>query len=130
MIKKTCPKCEEQIPNDSCFCDICGVKLPYYWNYGGLVLKSQDGDLVIKPIEEAIIGRADSPYQEILKDFNLISRHHAKFTKQADEWFITDLGSTNGTLVNDEELVPNQPTAIYPGDIVDLGTYLFEVVNL
>ncbi len=50
-----------------------------------------------------------------------VSRHHARLTRHVTGWFLEDLGSTNGTFVNDVCLPPGQPTRIYHGDRLRLG---------
>lgn len=95
-----------------------------------LVLKARSGGFVLKPEDGAVIGRQTStPYSTLLADCDLISRQHGKFMKRGREWYIIDLGSTNGTLVNDVELDPDTPAKIATGDVVDLGTYIFDVVE-
>ena len=94
-----------------------------------LVLKARKGNFILRPEDEAIIGRSNSPYEEFLSDCNLISRKHGKFVKQGRDWCIVDLGSTNGTLVNDVELQPNVPMKFEAGDVVDIGTYIFDVIE-
>ena len=96
---------------------------------GDLVLKARDGGFVLKPEHEAVIGREDSPYSSMLRSLNLISRRHGKFIRRADGWQIVDFGSTNGTYVNNVELRPDRPVSFSEGGVVDIGTYLFEVVR-
>ena len=94
-----------------------------------LILKARKGNFILRPENEAIIGRKDSPYEQLLVDLNLISRRHGKFVKQGRDWYIVDFGSTNGTLVNDVELQPNVPMKFKAGDVVDIGTYIFDVIE-
>lgn len=93
-----------------------------------LVLKARKGGFIIKPQDGAIIGRENCPYAE-LKTMNLISRKHGKFEKQGRDWYIVDFGSTNGTLVNDTELKPKIPMKFAKGDVIDIGTYIFDVIE-
>ena len=53
---------------------------------------------------------------------NEVSDRHATFGVGADDVTITDLGSTNGTLVNGEPLGPRQPTKVSPGDLIQFGS--------
>lgn len=95
-----------------------------------IALRAQEGDITLLPEHEAVIGRVGSTYEEMLSGLNRISRRHGKFVRRGGEWYIVDFGSTNGTLVNDEELKPNVPKRIKAGDVVDIGTYLFDVIEL
>jgi hypothetical protein len=67
--------------------------------------------------DEVTIGRLHSC--EIAVDDPNVSRRHALVTKRSDGWWIVDLGSTNGTLVN-EALVKER--RLGPGDRIRLGT--------
>lgn len=71
--------------------------------------------------ERLIIGRS-SDAQIILTDPN-VSRAHAEVVSRDGEWWIVDLGSTNGTLVN-ESLVKERRLA--PGDTVRVGSSRLE----
>lgn len=187
-----CPACGESIPDDSRYCDMCGVELLECVNCGALgvdnfcadcgkpmvsqkggsavgektdtgsrpdyieepavtdktigcpdsvdktiggrrkrtVLKARKGNIILVPEDDAMIGRQkDTNYSELLEDCSLISRRHGKFMKRGRDWYIVDFGSTNGTLVNDMELEPDKPVRFSPGDVVDIGTYIFDVVE-
>lgn len=95
-----------------------------------MILKSRNGDVTLQPENEAIIGRKESPYAEALSSLNLISRRHGKFVKRGRDWYIVDFGSTNGTYVNDSEVPPNMPVKFSVGDAIDIGTYIFDVVEV
>lgn len=70
---------------------------------------------------QATIGRLHS-CQVAVDDPN-VSRRHAQITRRDDGWWIVDLGSTNGTLVNDA-LIKERRLA--PGDQIRVGTTEFE----
>jgi hypothetical protein len=55
-------------------------------------------------------------------DRSEVSRRHATFAVGADDVTIMDLGSTNGTLVNGEPLIPRQPMKLSPGDLLQFGS--------
>lgn len=84
-------------------------------------LHFSDGDLAGKVIrldrDEATIGRReDNAY--VLPDPR-VSRVHAKITKEAGSVIITDLGSSGGTRVNDEEV--SGSSVVNHGDTVSFG---------
>lgn len=58
---------------------------------------------------------------------DVVSRFHAKITIEADQYFITDLNSTNGTFVNQEAVPTYQKREIRFGDEIAFANirYLF-----
>lgn len=66
--------------------------------------------------EDITIGRSSSN-QVIIDDPNA-SRTHARLSKRLDEWWITDLDSTNGTLVNEAVIKERR---LISGDRIKIG---------
>lgn len=56
-----------------------------------------------------------------------VSGQHATIEIVGDEVRITDLGSTNGTFLNETRLVPHQPTTISAGAVLTLGKSQFSI---
>ncbi|MFA9404906.1 MAG: FHA domain-containing protein [Anaerolineales bacterium] len=48
-----------------------------------------------------------------------VSAHHARLSYQGNQWWLEDLGSKNGTMVNDFSI--EGPTIITDGDCISLG---------
>lgn len=67
----------------------------------------------------------------VLRDDPYISGSHAQIIAEGDVFRLTDLGSTNGTLLNGERVRPNEPVGLSPGDQIALGatTYRFERIE-
>jgi len=63
------------------------------------------------------IGRL--PESEFYLDEPVVSRRHADIYKSDSSYYVKDMGSRNGTLVNGERI--SQPTEISPGDTVGIG---------
>ena len=55
----------------------------------------------------------------IVIDHPTISRHHARLTWQEGSYLLEDLGSSNGTWVNNVRIT--KPVVLHPGDIIGLG---------
>jgi hypothetical protein len=66
--------------------------------------------------EQATLGRSSS--NEIVINDPNASRSHAQVVQRSGEWWLIDLGSTNGTLVND---VLIKERRLVPGDRIKLG---------
>jgi hypothetical protein len=75
--------------------------------------------LVVGPAG-AMLGRSRE-CDVVLSDPN-ISRQHAEIRPEGSAWVLSDLGSTNGSLLNGRRI--EQPEAIEPGDEIELGTTL------
>jgi serine/threonine protein kinase len=79
--------------------------------------------------QEVLIGRAapslaapDIDLEQYSGASAGVSRRHARLLKQDGEWLIEDLGSTNGTFLNEVRLAPHRPCRIHGGDHVRFGT--------
>lgn len=90
----------------------------------GYNLKMEDGPTPGKVFElskpSITIGRELSSDTDISIPSPTVSRKHARLTHEGDQWFITDLGSSNGTFVNGNR-ISKEPHAINPGDQIQLG---------
>ena len=69
---------------------------------------------------EFLIGR-HAPAVHAVVDDPTVSRSHARITREAGRFFIEDLGSSNGTLVNGARLRPGEKQVIRSGDSVQFG---------
>lgn len=56
-----------------------------------------------------------------------VSGRHGVIELADDGVFLTDIGSTNGTMLNDAKLAPNMRTALTPDDVIRLGALEFRV---
>jgi hypothetical protein len=77
----------------------------------------------VKLAASMVIGR--SPDCELLVEDTYASQQHARIFGKNGSWYVEDLGSTNGTYVNDQKLVA--PAMIQPGDRVRVGTTVLEL---
>lgn len=69
------------------------------------------------------IGRNER--STITLDDSYVSQSHARLYARDGAWFVEDLGSTNGTFVNDQKLAA--PAMLQPGDKVRVGQTLLEL---
>ena len=68
--------------------------------------------------ERTLAGR--SPDADIFLDDVTVSRKHAEFVRELDEFVVRDAGSLNGTYVNRQRI---DQTRLQPGDEVQIGKY-------
>ncbi len=71
-----------------------------------------------KPI---VVGRGDDC--EVRITDNSVSRRHARIEHAADGYVVSDLGSTNGTFVNDRQL--DDPVVLHDGDYLRVGNCIY-----
>jgi pSer/pThr/pTyr-binding forkhead associated (FHA) protein len=50
------------------------------------------------------------------------STRHARLTRRDGRWWLEDLGSRNGTLLNEVRLQPGRQVAVIEGDLVGVGS--------
>ena len=85
--------------------------------------KEGDTEVVFITSETTRIGRELD--NEIPIDDLQVSRYHTKITLENDYLTVEDLGSANGTKVNDTSLT--QPAIVQAGDTITVASYNFEV---
>jgi len=92
-------------------------------------VKLSSDDHFLSNGDETTIGRAD-PVTGILPDIDLtpvdtnrsVSRRHAKIIKTGDDYHILEeVGTVNGTYVNDQRIPTGVPVTIHHGDGVKIG---------
>lgn len=73
-----------------------------------------------------IIGRSMEHCEIALND-SFLSSQHARLELQGSSWTLEDLGSTNGTFVNEIEV--RAPTSVEEGDVVRVGRVEMRIVR-
>ena len=73
--------------------------------------------------DSLVIGRA--PECELAIDDTYVSQQHARVFAKTGAWYVEDLGSTNGTFVNEQRL--SSPAMVQAGDEVRVGTTVMEL---
>jgi pSer/pThr/pTyr-binding forkhead associated (FHA) protein len=70
-----------------------------------------------------LIGR--SPGSTLVLDDDYASSRHARIFPQGDQWYVEDLGSTNGTFIGDEQVTSAVPLTVGVG--VQIGRSVVEL---
>ena len=93
-----------------------------------IVLKSGSGSEQVIRIghEPIIIGR--SPSSNVRLDDTEVSRSHAEISYQDGVWFVRDLGSSNGTLLNGRPANTDK-LPLTNGDVVKVGRAIITFVD-
>ena len=82
--------------------------------------KGERAELAQAPI---LIGRGSDA--AIRLDDDYVSTRHARIASSGDQWFVEDLGSTNGTYIGSARIT--QPTTLTLGTQVRIGKTLLEL---
>ena len=69
------------------------------------------------------IGRADRCAIRLGDTY--VSQVHARLYGENGSWFVEDVGSTNGTFLNDHKV--DRPLEVHAGDVVKLGKTVLEL---
>jgi pSer/pThr/pTyr-binding forkhead associated (FHA) protein len=92
---------------------------------GSLIVTNgpQEGQTIPLLLNRITIGRATSnaTWEVLLQDPS-VSRPHARLEKKEEAWRLTDLGSSNGTRVNNKVVDARFPAMLQDGDTIELGS--------
>jgi ABC-type multidrug transport system ATPase subunit len=88
-------------------------------------VKFPNGQVSYFPIQEnmTVVGRSADATLSL--PYRFISSTHFELRKIGNDFTIVDLKSTNGTLVNNKPLVPNEPVPIHNNTIIRIGDESF-----
>lgn len=132
--RKVCPRCQHRNEMDARFCVRCGRA---FVGIRPAVLR------VIEPVRAAwempvrksplLLGRSQRSTGH-RPDFDMtfydpegyVSRRHAHIIRARNGYFISDQGSSNGTLVNGRLLPPQHPRLLRNGDKITIGEVVIQ----
>lgn len=83
------------------------------------LVEVESGERHLISPEGANIGRRDS--NDIVLANPYVSSNHAIIAVDGNSYVLTDIGSTNGTMVNGQQLAPQTPVRLQPGDKIAMG---------
>jgi pSer/pThr/pTyr-binding forkhead associated (FHA) protein len=70
-----------------------------------------------------MIGRADD--STLVLDDDYASTRHARISQSGNDWYVEDLGSTNGTYLDRNKV--SGPTRVPPGTPIRIGKTVIEL---
>jgi hypothetical protein len=73
------------------------------------------------------LGRATD--NDVSIESQRVSRYHAQLRYVGSSWLVYDLDSTNGTFVDERQIMPAQPRALHPGGVLRLGDHEIKVLT-
>ena len=126
-----CPVVNGSVPLGKSYCPECGADLAKLPQLGVVSeelmdvkwfgqLEEETGRRHRLRVGESSVGREDA---DVTLPDKTISRLHARLTVGDDHTVVLeDLGSTNGTQVNGERMIPNSSRTLVDGDTVRFGS--------
>lgn len=137
-----CGFCGGRIAADDIFCAHCGARQPMAGLGSSATLRAArptaklvvagttelDASFVLQK-DNNLLGRTD-PHSNVFPEIDLsrfdpetkVSRRHARIWREGETFLVEDLGSVNGTVINDSvRLAPRQPRVLDSGDKLRLG---------
>ncbi len=105
-----------------------GSQMPVQNGIPTLTLYNPTLDIRMVGVNGAIIGRRQGPYTQLFADNMFVSGVHAQLIYKPDNgWCIIDKHSSNGTKLNQRDMMPDVPMTIKSGDIVTLANINLQV---
>jgi pSer/pThr/pTyr-binding forkhead associated (FHA) protein len=105
-----------------------GHDMPVMSGIPTLTLYNPSLDIRMVGVNGAVIGRRQGPYQQLFADNMYISGLHAQLIYKPDVgWCIIDKHSSNGTKLNQRDVLPDVPMSLKSGDIVTLANVNLQV---
>jgi len=137
-----CGFCGGRIAADDVFCAHCGARQPMSGVGSSAMLHAArptaklvvagttelDASFILQK-DSNLLGRTD-PHSNIFPEIDLsrfdpetkVSRRHARIWLEGETFLVEDLGSVNGTVINDSvRLAPRQPRVLDSGDKLRVG---------
>jgi serine/threonine protein kinase len=134
LITVSCFRCGAANQSDRLFCTSCGYELSDRKAAADRVgapngrpilarLTFQNGQLAGRAYlfhqDVTTIGRTNG--NDLIISGRTVSRRHARFWFDTNRWYIADMQSANGTLVNNLRIQPNQAVPLNDGDSINFG---------
>ena len=134
MVIITCFRCGAPNPISRLYCTTCGDDLSNkrasYDRWKGpdgrpilARLSIQNGIMGGRSYrfhqDTTTIGRTNG--NDLVISGPTVSRHHARLWFDQGRWYLEDLGSVNGTLVNNMRVYQRQPVVLNDGDVINFG---------
>lgn len=105
-----------------------GSQMPVQSGIPTLTLYNPTLDIRMVGVNGAVIGRRQGPYQQLFEGNMYVSGVHAQLIYKPDTgWNIIDKHSSNGTKLNQREVMPDVPMSLKSGDIVTLANVNLQV---
>jgi hypothetical protein len=90
-------------------------------DYGKLVVRWSDGNIEEYPVVKTTTSIGRAPGNDVVLPTSAVSRYHAHLKVEGKRVILVDLGTVNGTFVNNELMPPNSELQLVGGEEILLG---------
>jgi ABC-type multidrug transport system ATPase subunit/pSer/pThr/pTyr-binding forkhead associated (FHA) protein len=140
-----CPFCGQSMRSGARYCSNCGQTAASPPGAGGgkgrqagtalvsttqLTIRWPGGQTQVVPIQKDVLCLGRDGSNDVVVDFRTVSRQHARLEKQNGVYHVVDLGSTNGTTLNGQQLAANARYPLKQGDVLRIGDVAGNSVSL
>jgi hypothetical protein len=94
--------------------------------FGKLIIRTESGDYQEVELTSPTTSVGRQPGNEIVLNTSAVSRYHAKFEVAEGRVYLVDLGTVNGTFVNDQQIEPNSRVPLSEGDSIVMGDVMLK----
>lgn len=91
-----------------------------------IIVTLDDNLIEVVPLSKERMTLGRRPYNDIVVDNLAVSGEHAALQAIGSEYYIEDLGSTNGTYINSKKV---KRQILRTGDTLEIGTYTIRYVH-
>ena len=79
------------------------------------------------PATKCTFGRAETC--DVVLPFAAVSKEHGYFEQKGGQWYVVDVGSTNGITVGGQQTVRDKPLPIANGTVLQFGSLIVRFVT-
>lgn len=88
-----------------------------------LIVQTREGEIKTIPLQRLVLRIGRNPECDLQLNGGMVSRTHAEIRLGLRGAILTDLGSSNGTFIGNQRLLPNQPHLLADGTSFRIGAY-------
>lgn len=89
--------------------------------FGKVIVRSESGVVEEYELTKPVTSVGRQPGNDIVLNTSAVSRYHARFDAADGRVYLVDLGTVNGTFINDKAVPAESRIALDSGDVVQMG---------
>lgn len=89
--------------------------------FGKVTVRTESGEVEEYELTRPTTSVGRQPGNDIVLNSASVSRYHAQFDVSEGRVYLVDLGTVNGTFINDQQVEPNSRVALNDGDVITIG---------